>query len=56
MRLVAQSPRLNRCLWRGGFFKQISLTSKSDGLVKSPKMANFQILRLMISIGYEIEI
>jgi len=29
MTLVAQSPRLNRYLWRGGPFKQIRLTSKS---------------------------
>ena len=26
-----------------------------DGLVKSPKMANFQFSHLMISIGYEFE-
>jgi hypothetical protein len=29
---------------------------KFDGLVKSPKNANFQISHLMISIGYETEI
>jgi hypothetical protein len=34
----------------------VDLRFKIDGLVKSPKKANFQILRLIISIGYEIEI
>jgi hypothetical protein len=29
---------------------------KVDGFVKSPERANFQILHLMISIGYEIEV
>ena len=29
---------------------------KVDGLVKSPKRANFQISHLIISIGYEVEI
>jgi hypothetical protein len=27
-----------------------------DGFVKSPKIANFQISHLIISMGYEIEI
>jgi hypothetical protein len=31
-------------------------TSNIDGLVKSPKKANFKISHLIISIGYEIKI
>ena len=31
-------------------------TSNVDGIVKSLKRANFQILNLIISIGYEITI
>ena len=30
--------------------------AKFDGLVKSPKRANFKISHLIISTGYEIEI
>jgi hypothetical protein len=36
--------------------RNIQLQSNLDGLVKSPKRANFQISHLIISTGYEIEI